>query len=80
MVMKGHFIYLLLIALVIFIQLNYETYGMLTENGICTNGKITIGNDSKILNQSSADFLKNLTMDNRPMAQIVCDAMLNNTN
>ena len=80
MVMKGHFIYLLLIALVIFIQLNYETYGMLTEDGICTNGKITIGNDSKILNQSSADFLKNLTMDNRPMAQIVCDAMLNNTN
>ncbi len=80
MVMKGHFIYLLLIALVIFIQLNYETYGMLTENGICTNGRITIGNDSKILNQSSADFLKNLTMDNRPMAQIVCDAMLNNTN
>ena len=80
MVMKGHFIYLLLIALVIFIQLNYETSGMLTEDGVCTNGKITIGNDSKILNQSSADFLKNLTMDNRPMAQIVCDAMLNNTN
>lgn len=80
MVMKGHLIYLILGAVLIFIQFNHLTFGMLTDNGICTNGKITIGNDSKILNQSSADFLKNLTMDNRPMAEIICDAMLNNTN
>ena len=77
--MKGHFVYLLLIALVIFIQFNQDTYGVLTEDGTCTNGNITIGNNSKILNQSSADFLKNLTMDNRPMAEIICAAMLNNT-
>ena len=78
--MKGHFVYLFLIALVIFIQFNQDIYGVLTENGTCTNGNITIGNNSKILNQTSADFLKNLTMDNRPMAEIICAAMLNNTN
>ncbi len=78
--MKGYFVYLLLIALVIFIHFNQDTYGVLTENGTCTNGNITIGNNSKILNQSSADFLKNLTMDNQPMAEIICAAMLNNTN
>ena len=53
--------------------------GLLTENGTCTNGKIIIGNETKILNQSAYSFFKNLTLDNRLMAEVLCQAMLNET-
>jgi hypothetical protein len=53
--------------------------GTLTENGICTNGKVTIGNETRILNQSAHSYFKNLTMDNRLMAEIMCQARLNET-
>ena len=53
--------------------------GVLTETGICTDGKVIIGNETQILNQSAANYLKNLTTDNRLMAEMVCHAMLNET-
>lgn len=54
-------------------------YGLLTEEGICTNGSITIGNETQILNQSAAKYIKNLSSDNRIMGEIFCEAMLNET-
>ena len=54
-------------------------YGLLTEEGICTNGIVTIGNESQILNQSAAEYIKNLSRDNRLMGEVFCEAMLNET-
>ena len=53
--------------------------GFLTETGICTDGKVIIGNETQILNQSAANYIKNLTSDNRLMAEMVCHSMLNET-
>lgn len=58
---------------------SYNVYGLLTDDGICTNETITIGNETQILNESAADFIKNLTTDNRVIAEIFCEAMLNET-
>ena len=54
-------------------------YGLLTQEGICTNGIVTIGNETQILNQSAAEYIKNLSSDNRLMGEIFCQAMLNET-
>jgi hypothetical protein len=53
--------------------------GLLTDNGICTNGNITIGNETLIFNQTAADFIKNLTLDNKILAEMFCHSMLNKT-
>ena len=53
--------------------------GLLTEEGICTNGVVTIGNETQILNQSAAEYIKNLTSDNHLMGELFCQAMLNET-
>lgn len=65
------------LAIMIFFPSN--VYGLLTDNGTCTSGRITIGNETQILNESAADFIKNMTTDNRVMAEIFCQAMLNET-
>lgn len=65
------------IAIMIFFP--SHIYGVLTDDGVCTNGNITIGNKTQILNQSAADYLKTLTADNLLMAQMMCHAMLNET-
>lgn len=54
-------------------------YGLLTEEGICTNGVVTIGNETQILNQSAGEYIKNLSSDNRLMGEVFCSAMLNET-
>lgn len=41
-----------------------QVHAVLTENGICTNGKVTIGNETQILNLSAAVYIKKLTSDN----------------
>jgi len=56
-----------------------QAHGILTENGICTNGNVTIHNQTQILNQSAGEYIKNLTTDNRLMAEIMCHALLNET-
>ncbi|HJR83902.1 MAG TPA: hypothetical protein VJ772_00890 [Nitrososphaeraceae archaeon] len=65
------------LAIMIFFSSN--VYGLLTDNGTCTNGRIILGNETQILNESAADFIKNMTTDNRVMAEIFCQAMLNET-
>lgn len=60
-----------------FVLLQNGVYGLLTENGSCMNGKVQLGNSSYIINQSYADFIKNLTKDNRPMAEVMCQSMVN---
>jgi hypothetical protein len=52
---------------------------VVTENGTCTDGNVTIGNETRVLNQSGASFFKNLTMDNRLMAEVLCHAVLDET-
>jgi hypothetical protein len=54
-------------------------HALLTETGICTNGNVTIGNETHILNQSAADYIKNLTKDNRLIAEMLCHSLLNET-
>jgi hypothetical protein len=56
-----------------------RAYGVLTENGTCTDGRITIGNETRILNRTVVEYIKNLTKDNRVMAEMMCHSMLNET-
>jgi hypothetical protein len=67
--------------MIIFTSIVYciRAYGVLTENGTCTDGRTTIGNETRILNQSVAEYIKNLTKDNRVMAEMMCHSMLNET-
>lgn len=66
-------------AIPIMIFFSSHVYGTLTDDGICTNGNMTIGNETFILNQTAADYIKNLTLDNRVMAEMLCHSMLNET-
>ena len=66
-------------AIPIMIFFSSHVYGMLTVDGVCTNGNMTIGNETLILNQTAADYIKNLTLDNRIMAEMLCHSMLNET-
>lgn len=71
---------LLVIAFMILFASNFcyhHVYGIVTENGTCTNGVVFVGNKTYILNQSYADFIKNLTYDNRILAEILCEQILN---
>lgn len=71
----------LITIMIFFIPLFYfqHIYGLLTQEGICTNGIVTIGNETQILNQSAAEYIKNLSSDNRLMGEVFCQAMLNET-
>ena len=66
-------------AILIMIFFSSHVYGMLTDDGVCTNGNMTIGNETLILNQTAADYIKNLTPDNRIMGEMLCHSMLNET-
>jgi hypothetical protein len=71
---------LLVIAFMLLIASNFcfhYVYGIITEDGICTNGVVYVGNKTYILNQTYADFIKNLTNDNRILAEILCEQIMN---
>jgi hypothetical protein len=51
----------------------------LTDSGICTNGELIIGNQTRILNQTAGQYIQNLTGDNRLLAEMLCHSMLNET-
>lgn len=53
---------------------------ILAENGTCTDGNITIGaGQVNNTNRPTGDFFKNLTADNRQLAELMCQNMLNET-
>ena len=54
-----------------------NVFGFLSENGTCYSGNVTIGNTSYIESQSYAQLIENLTIDNRPLAEVICENMLN---
>ncbi|HKQ20761.1 MAG TPA: hypothetical protein VJS91_01870 [Nitrososphaeraceae archaeon] len=77
---KPFLIYLMTIAIFFPFTFYFQhIYGLLTEDGICTNGVVTIGNATQILNQSAGEYIKNLSSDNRLMGEVFCQAMLNET-
>ena len=77
---KPSLIYFITITIFFLPHLHFQhIYGLLTEEGICTNGVETIGNETQILNQSAAEYIKNLTSDNHLLGEVFCNAMLNET-
>lgn len=55
-------------------------HALLAENGTCTNGNVTIGaSQANDTNRSTGDLFKNLTADNRQLAELICQNMLNET-
>jgi len=54
-------IFIYLFIAIIFFPV-FSVSGVLTENGTRTDGNITVVNRSYILNQTYADFIRNLTM------------------
>ncbi|TLX66535.1 MAG: hypothetical protein E6L03_09100 [Thaumarchaeota archaeon] len=54
------------------------THATLTENGTCTN--VTKGPNQVInRNRINEEYFKNLTTDNRQLAELICQNMLNET-
>ncbi|HKQ20467.1 MAG TPA: hypothetical protein VJS91_00380 [Nitrososphaeraceae archaeon] len=43
------------------------------------NGTTTMGNETNISNQTVAEYIANLTKDNRLMAEMMCHSLLNET-
>jgi hypothetical protein len=77
MVERIYFFYL--VVMIIFFSSMYRSgvNSALTENGTCMDGNVPLGNKTHSPNQTYAKFIKNLTSDNRPLAEIVCQALLN---
>lgn len=69
---KSHIIWIFVVVAMICLALNVHIRfinAILTENGTCTNGNVTVG----------IDFFKNLTNDNTQLAELMCQNMLNET-
>lgn len=55
-------------------------HAILYENGTCTSGNVTKGADQVMnRNRSMDNFFRNLTRDNRQLADLMCQNMLNET-
>ena len=55
-------------------------HAILYENGTCTSGNVTKGADQLMnRNRSMDNFFRNLTRDNRQLADLMCQNMLNQT-
>ena len=73
---KSHIIWIFVVVAMICLALNVHIRfinAILTENGTCTNGNVTVGVNHSI------DFFKNLTNDNTQLAELMCQNMLNET-
>lgn len=73
---KSHIILMFVMIAMVCVTLNaYIRFinAMLSENGTCTNGNVTVGVNHSI------DFFRNLTSDNPQLAELMCDYMLNET-
>lgn len=55
-------------------------YAILYENGTCTDVNVTKGaNQGVNVNRLNEEYFKNLTKDNRQLAELICQKMLNET-
>jgi len=55
-------------------------HAILYENGTCTSGNVTKGaNQLMNRNRSMDNFFRNLTRDNRQLADLMCQNVLNQT-
>jgi ABC-type siderophore export system fused ATPase/permease subunit len=55
-------------------------HAILSENGTCTYGNVTKGVNQVInRNRINEEYFKNLTRDNRQLAELICQNMLNET-
>ena len=55
-------------------------HAILTENGTCTNANVTKGaNQVTNRSQINEEYFKNLTSDNRQLAELICQNMPNET-
>ena len=55
-------------------------HAILYENGTCTSGNVTKGANLLMnRNRSMDNFFRNLTRDNRQLADLMCQNMLNQT-
>lgn len=80
---KSTFIWMFLVIALICVSLNVtiqSIHAILYENGTCTNGNVTKGVNQVInRNRSMDNFFRNLTRDNRQLADLMCQNMLNET-
>ena len=80
---KSTFIWVFLVIALICVSLNVNIqsiHAILYENGTCTSGNVTKGaNQAMNRNRSMDDFFRNLTRDNRQLADLMCQNMLNET-
>jgi hypothetical protein len=80
---KSIFIWMFLVIALICVSLNVNIqsiYAILYDNGTCTNGNVTKGANQVInRNRSMDNFFRNLTRDNRQLADLMCQNMLNET-
>ena len=81
---KSTFIWMFLVIALICVSLNVNIlsiHAILYENGTCTSGNVTKGaNQLMNRNRSMDNFFRNLTRDNRQLAELMCQNMLNETN
>jgi hypothetical protein len=55
-------------------------YAILYENGTCANSNVTKGaNQGVKVSQLNEEYFKNLTRDNRQLAELICQNILNET-
>jgi hypothetical protein len=72
------FILILVVGMVFFHGIYRSSVsGILTENGTCTDGNVVVGNRTYNSNQTYAEWIRNLTNDNRPLAELICQTILN---
>jgi len=80
---QSTFIWMFLVIALICVSLNVNIqsiHAILYENGTCTNGNVTKGANQVInRNRSMDNFFRNLTRDNRQLADLMCQNMLNET-
>ena len=80
---KSTFIWMFLVIALICVSLNVNIqsiHAILYENGTCTSGNVTKGADQLMnRNRSMDNFFRNLTGDNRQLADLMCQNVLNQT-
>ena len=74
------FIFILIISLSLPGVYSRFIHAVLNENGTWTNSKVTKGANHVVnVNRFNEEYFKNLTKDNRQLAELKCQNILNDT-